>query len=227
MECVVEWAKHHIMACCFNLNKTPELIGLAFYSWLTLALIKDHLCPLAFPFACKCAWQTRTQAGSVNSAVWEWRAKRLGLFTCRWSVISMLRLITFTALTRVCAHSMCVFLLWVSRSRSHAVLLTGITSHHEKHTVLHQESHSQSKVSTRVSHVRANWDKCGPSRHTVVCTCFKIITIKIKLYSCSTFQYLVKCFTLGEKYKDMTDAEGKNIRNQVKREKDLIADTKY
>lgn len=59
---------------------------------------------------------------------------------------------------------MCVHISSVSL---HVFLLTGIASHHEKHRLLHQESDSQSKVSTRVSQVRVNSDKRGPDRPTV------------------------------------------------------------
>lgn len=61
----------------------------------------------------------------------------------------------------------------VSHRCLHVFLLTEITSHHEKHTVLHQESDSQTKVSTQVSQVKADLDKCVPNRPTVVCIHFK------------------------------------------------------
>lgn len=92
----------------------------------------------------------------------------------------------------------------VSRVSLHVFLLTEITSHHGKHTPLHQESDSQSKVSTQITQVRANSDKCGLSRPAVT---LKVIIIKHHLYS--TFQDAVKNFS---NMQEKTEAEGKNIR---------------
>lgn len=118
------WAKHNIMSSCFTVNNTVELmcVGIVKYSHPTWALITESVCVRAcsivlFPLYLtveifKGAW--RTQPAFVNMNFLKWCEKQVGLFVCKWSFISMLCLITFTALRQgfckcVCQCFTCVF----------------------------------------------------------------------------------------------------------------------